>query len=108
MTKENLGGFEHRVLLAALRLGANAFTASVVDELEDRTGKSGAPAAVYIALQRLERRGLLESEIRVDAGSGDRRERRYFTVTDRGVALLQEAQRDLQSLWHDLEMRRAR
>ena len=87
-----------------MRVGRDAYTAAVVDELERRTGRLVAPAAVYIALQRLERRGLMRSEVRVDDGSGDRRERRYFAATPEAYELLHESQRELRSLWKGLQI----
>jgi len=103
MAKDLLGGFEHRVLLAALALGDGAYTASIVDELERRTGREAAPSAVFIALQRLERRGLVESEVRTDEKAGDLRPRRYFRTAEEAKVLLREEQRELKALWGGLE-----
>ena len=61
MSRDSLGEFEHMVLLAILRHGGEAYSVPIVLELEQRTGRSVAPAAVYIALRRLEKRGLLRS-----------------------------------------------
>jgi DNA-binding PadR family transcriptional regulator len=97
-----LGEFEHYVLLAALRLGDNAFTAPIVEELETRTGRTVAPAAVYIALRRLEDHGLVTSEYRV-GDEEDRRERRYFRVTRAGVAMLRESRRRFVRMWEGLD-----
>lgn len=105
MGKEVLGGFEHQVLLAVVRVGKVAFTAAVVEELERRTGREPAPAAVYIALQRLERRGLVRSEVRTDPDAGDKRPRRYFRATEEARLTLGNAQRELEALWHGLELR---
>jgi DNA-binding PadR family transcriptional regulator len=102
-TTDILGGFEHRVLLATLHLRAEAFTASIVDELESRSGREVAPAAVYIALKRLEKRGLVASEVRKEEGSGTVRPRRYFEVTSSGVDLLRETRSELNRLWSGLE-----
>lgn len=101
---EVLGGFEHRVLLAAAHLRPGAYTAPVTELIESRTGRSVAPAAVYIALQRLEKRGLTRSELRVDEASGDRRPRRYFHVTEAGLEHLARARSDLTRLWDGLEL----
>ena len=54
MGKEILGEFEHHVLLATVRLGDGAYSASIVEELETETERSPSAAAVYIALRRLE------------------------------------------------------
>lgn len=102
---ELLGSFEHRVLLACLHLEREAYTASIVNELAARTGRDVAPAAVYIALKRLEKRGLVDSELRRETGGGDQRERRYFVPTKEALALLRRAHRELLALSRGLEPR---
>lgn len=103
VTKDLLGEFEHQVLLAALRLGRDAYSAAVVLELECCTARDVAPAAVYIALRRLEADGLVRTQLREGEGRGGRRARRYVTVTPRGVALLRLSRRRLLRLWDGLE-----
>lgn len=104
MPKELLGGFEHRVLLATVQIGERAYTAAIVDELERRTGRQVAPSAVYIALQRLEHRGLVISQVRREAEVGDKRPRRYFRATPEAIGMLLEARRELEALWQGLEV----
>jgi DNA-binding PadR family transcriptional regulator len=102
MTKEVLGEFEHQVLLAAIRLEEGAYSASIVRELEAVTGREVSPAAVYIALRRLEENGLAESELRSPSDGGGR-ERRYFRVTPRGFSLLRASRRRFVALWEGIE-----
>ena len=100
---EVLGGFEHRVLLTMLRLDSTAYSVPVVLEMEKQTGRSVAPAAVYVTLRRLEKRGLLTSSmVPAEDGQGGR-PRRVFEVTDAAVALLRASRRDLECLWEGLE-----
>jgi DNA-binding PadR family transcriptional regulator len=98
-----LGEFEHYVLLAALRLGDNAFTAPIVEELETRTGRTVAPAAVYIALRRLENKGLIRSALRTDDSAGVTRERRFVRVTAAGRRTLLRARSNFERLWAGLD-----
>ena len=63
MSRTALGEFEHLVLLAILRLGENAYGAAIVDELEERTGRSVNQAAAYLTLRRLEEKGWVTSEL---------------------------------------------
>lgn len=101
--KEVLGEFEHHVLLAALRLGPDAYTATILSELEERTGREVSAAAIYIALRRLESSGLMSSDLRTDREIGDLRERRFVRVTERGLAMLRESRRRFISLWESLD-----
>ena len=101
MSKTVLGEFEHQVLLAVLRLGDDAYSVPVVMELEERTGREVAPAAVYIALRRMEEKGLARSELRTPDEGG--RSRRYVSVTPAGLEQLRESRRRFVSLWDGLD-----
>jgi DNA-binding PadR family transcriptional regulator len=103
MTRESLGEFEHQVLLAALRLGPDAYTAEIVLALEKLIEREVAPAAVYIALRRLEDGGLVESEMRKPAGTDGSRQRRYFEVTGTGLEALRRSRSRFLRLWSGLE-----
>lgn len=98
-TKTALGEFEHHVLLVALRLGDDAYTTPILTELEARTGREISAAAVYIALRRLERGGLVKSRLSRSSERGEMRERRYVKVTPAGIRLAREARRRLENLW---------
>lgn len=102
--KTSLGEFEHHVLLAALRLGDEAYTASILLELERRTEREISAAAVYIALRRLEKSGLIRSRLKTAVERDERRERRYVRVTPAGVRILADARRRLDRLWEGIEL----
>ncbi len=103
MTRSALGAFEEQVLLAILRLGREGYSVSIVSELEERTGRDVATAAVYVALRRLEKRGLLTSRLESPEESGEPHPRRYFALTDAALAPLRESRRTRLSLWDGLE-----
>jgi DNA-binding PadR family transcriptional regulator len=102
--KAALGEFEHHVMLAALRLNDHAYTATILLELEQRTGREVSAAAVYIALRRLERSGLVRSTLKTGPGDHERRERRYVRVTPRGIKMVREARQRLDRLWDGLRI----
>lgn len=99
MTHRALGEFEHYVLLALLSLGGSAHGAPVVEALESATERSVSPAAVFIALRRLEQRGLTRSSKREPLPGEGGRGRRVFKLTPLGVTRLRDARRTLQRLW---------
>jgi DNA-binding PadR family transcriptional regulator len=99
MTRYALGEFEHLVLLTLVRLGGPGHTALVVAELENATGRSISPAAVFIALRRLEQRGFARSSKREPRPGEGGRGRRVFRLTPAGEARLREARRTLERLW---------
>ena len=100
MTRTTLGNLEHQVLLAALRLKDQAYSVSVVLEIEARTGREVAQAAVFIALRRLEAKGFLRSRLEETDDAGHLR--RYFALTPAGLAKLREMRRALKGLWQGL------
>jgi DNA-binding PadR family transcriptional regulator len=100
-SKAVLGETEHHVLLAAARLGAGAHTVAIVREIEARTGRAVAPAAVYIALRRLEGHRLVRSRLRT--APGDWRSRRHVEVTEAGRRMLKTSRERLLKLWDGLD-----
>ena len=99
MGKNRLGEFEHRVLLAILRLGGEAYSVPLVLELEERTGREVSQSSVFIVLQRLEKKGHLTSRIDESTKSQTGRVRRYFRLTPVAMEQLREYRNDLISLW---------
>jgi DNA-binding PadR family transcriptional regulator len=103
LARDNLGEFEHQVLLAVLRLGGEAYSVSALEELEASASRRVTQAAVFIALQRLEKRGLLRSRVE-EPGDGDARHvRRYFRITKAGLRQLRETRQVLNRLWSGIE-----
>ena len=98
MTRTALGDLEHQALIATLRLRGEAYSVSVVQEIEDRTGRQVAQSAVFIAMRRLEEKGLLESRV-ADQSTDKGRVRRYFDLTPAGMERLREMRSALVSLW---------
>lgn len=98
MTRTALGELEHQALIATLRLQGEAYSVSVVQEILDRTGREVAQSAVFIAMRRLEEKGLLQS--RVDDKTEEKgRVRRYFDLTSDGKERLREMRAALMNLW---------
>jgi PadR family transcriptional regulator, regulatory protein PadR len=58
---DSLGEFEQLVMFAVLRLGDQAYGASVRQELKDRGDRDVSPGAIFTTLERLEARGLIAS-----------------------------------------------
>jgi DNA-binding PadR family transcriptional regulator len=103
MTRRGLGEFEQQVLLAILQLGGESYSVPMVLEMEERSGRPVAQAAVYIALRRLEEKGLVASRMEDAAESGTGRERRYFRALPEGVALLRQSRATMDRFWAGLD-----
>ncbi|MEM7417181.1 MAG: helix-turn-helix transcriptional regulator [Gemmatimonadota bacterium] len=101
--RTTLGEFEQQVLLVILRLGRESYSVPIVAELERHTGREVATAAVYIALRRLEKKGLLTSRFEAPDESGRARPRRYFALTDAALEPLRASRNAYLSLWDGIE-----
>jgi len=103
MPRETLGELEQQILLAILQLGGESYSVRIVEELEQRTGREVAQAAVFIVLRRLEEKGLLVSRLDDGAGTESSRVRRYFSSTPLALERLRASRRALLELWDGLE-----
>jgi len=103
MTQRALGEFEQQVLLTLLRLGGEAYSVPMVLEMEERSGREVSQAAVFIALRRLEEKGLVRSRTEHGGRTESGRERRYFRIRPEGTAMLRQARRTMDRFWEGLE-----
>lgn len=103
MGRTMLGELEHMLLVAIIRMGEEAYGASVIEEIERRTGRELSYAACYIAIRRLEEKGLISSrEADPDPERGGR-PRKYLDLTELGRERLAESAGALFSLWHGVD-----
>jgi PadR family transcriptional regulator PadR len=100
----SLGEFEQIVLLAILRLGDNAYGVSIRREIAACTKREPAPGALYTTLDRMEQKGLVQSQFGDPTPQRGGRAKRYFLVTRRGRAAVISAQRSYQSLLAGLHL----
>jgi PadR family transcriptional regulator len=84
MKGDHIGEFEEFVLLAAQGLSGGAYGAAVQGVLERETRRTVTIGAVYAALDRLEQKGMLRSEVTAGTGIRGGRRRRIFELTARG------------------------
>jgi DNA-binding PadR family transcriptional regulator len=102
-----LGEFEQLILLAVLRTSesdSQAYGITVYEELIERTGRRVSRGAVYMTLDRLEKKGLLRSYQTAPTAERGGRARRCYEVTKTATAALREARRALQRLWEGVEL----
>ena len=83
----SLAEFELLVLLAALRLGPDeAYTVSIADHIQERTGRAVRRANVYTTLQRLEAKRLVSTKLGEPRPERGGKPRRLVTVRPAGLA----------------------
>lgn len=98
-----LGSFEQMVLLAILQVGENAYAPLVLAKLEEGMGRKASRGSLYVTLDRLERKGLLQSTAGEHEPERGGRPKRYLAVTEKGVAALRRARASLMTLWAGLD-----
>ena len=83
-----LGEVEQLVLLAALRLGDDAYAVAVRDEIDTRASVALSRATVYITLDRLERKGYLKSWFADPTPERGGKAKRCFRLEPEGIRAL--------------------
>jgi len=101
-----LGGFESLLLLAVIRLGDQAYGVTIRRELHERAGKDVAVGAIYTGLDRLARKGMVESWQGDPTAERGGRAKRFYRVTTTGLQVLNETQRAVQGLLEGLDLSR--
>ena len=99
MRRTDLGEFEEVVLLAVAVLSPRAYSVVIAEELERETGQTVSTGAVHAALQRLEQKGYLRSEMGEATPERGGRRKRLFTDTALGGRVLGEVRSVRNRLW---------
>ena len=104
-TSVALGEFEQLVLLALVRLGPDAYGATVRREIEEHARREVSISAVYTTLERLEQKGLVRSRIGEPTAERGGRRRRHFEMLPPGARSLREAYRAISGMTAGIERR---
>jgi len=99
-----LGELEQVVLLGVMRVGDDAYGATVLEEIERRTGRAPALATVHTTLARLEQKGLLVSRVGEPTAERGGRRKRHFAVTPAGRRAVRESVGALRRLLRGLSI----
>jgi DNA-binding PadR family transcriptional regulator len=97
-----LGEFEQLVLLALVRLGAEAYGVSIRDEIEREAGRDVALGAVYTTLFRLENKGLISSRLGEPSPQRGGRRKKYYRTEALGRRELAASLRALRRMTRGL------
>ncbi|HUQ83842.1 MAG TPA: PadR family transcriptional regulator [Gemmatimonadaceae bacterium] len=103
MSHQGLGEFEQLVLLAIAHLQGEAYGIPIVEEIERRTGRSVARAAVYVTLRRLEEKGFVSAWMSDPTPERGGKARRYVKLTPDGARALRDARQVAERMWQGLD-----
>ncbi len=99
MGKYSIGEFEEVVLLTVAILYENAYGISIKEEIENRLKRKVSVGAMRTALNRLEKKGFLNSEFGEATAVRGGKRKRFFKVTPLGKDALDKVMETRKQLW---------
>lgn len=102
MNRTYLGEFEEIVLLAIAVMHGQAYGVVLMHEIIEQTGRSVKLNQVHSALQRLEEKGMVKSEVGGATAERGGRRKRLYTVTAHGERTLEQIQQVRNNFWSRL------
>ena len=102
MTRRLLTDFEIMILLAIMRVGDDAYGVTIAREIEQTAGRSVQLPAIYVALDRLEKQGLVRSWVGDATPQRGGRAKKHFALTKTGLGSVQHTRDALTALWSQL------
>ncbi len=105
MTKDiRLGEFELLVLLSILRLGKDAYGASIKRLLFEEICREVSIGSLYSTLERLEAKGMVVSEAGEPTPKRGGRAKSYLRITAKGQAAVNLSKENLTTMWDGLDL----
>lgn len=98
-----LGEFEYLVMLAVIHVGEEGYSVTIRREIEKRTGRSVAPGALYVTLQRLTEKTFLDSWLGDPTPERGGKSKRHFRPTEKGLAAVREFTAAVRSMARGLD-----
>lgn len=102
MNRTYLGEFEEIVLLCVATMTEQAYGVSVLHEITEQTGRSVRLNQIHSALQRLEEKGMIKSDMSDPTSERGGRRKRIYSITAFGQRTLQQIQEVRDSFWSRL------
>ena len=102
MKYTQLGEFEELVLLVIGTLNNDAYSISIKEELKTRTKRNPSIGALHAALNRLEKKGFIDSFLGGATNERGGRRKRYYTLTALGRKALDTSYQLRSDLYHSL------
>jgi DNA-binding PadR family transcriptional regulator len=101
-TRGYLGELELMLLLAVIHLDDEAYGVPIARELERHRGREVSVGSVYAALERLEAKGLIASNLGDPTPERGGKAKRYFRITKEGMQQARETRRVLTRFWRSI------
>ena len=102
MKYTQLGEFEELVLLVIGTLGEASYSISIKEELKEKTGRNPSIGAMHSALNRLQKKGFIDSYVGGATQERGGRRKRFYKITAHGRKALDTSYELRSSLYHSL------
>ena len=93
---------EEILLLSVWRLQGNAYAVTIREHLQEITGQTWAFGALFVSLDRLNKKGYLSSQLSSPTPERGGRSKRMYRVTKDGLRALVEIRKIQEALWADI------
>ncbi|MCZ6915493.1 MAG: PadR family transcriptional regulator [Gemmatimonadetes bacterium] len=103
--RDYLGEFELVVMLGLARLDEEAYGMTIFEEIHEVTGRDLSIPAVYVTLNRLEKKGYVSSRTGESTVQRGGRAKKYYRLTPDGTAALEASQNMLDLLWQGVRLK---
>jgi PadR family transcriptional regulator PadR len=94
---------EELILLAIWRLDEEAYCVSILDQVQEVSGRKWTLGSMYITLHRLEKRHFVESELGTPTAERGGKSKRFYAVTPAGVEALRATRKVEKAMWEGIE-----
>ncbi len=97
-----LGEFEELVLLAVAALSGDAYGVTIGIMIEEQANRSVTISTIHNVLYRLEKKGFVKSELGGATAERGGRNKRLFTITETGQAVLVQSKEIRSRMWNNI------
>ena len=99
MKETRLGDFEEVILLLVGILGEEAYAFKIAEEFDSQTGRTVSIGSVHSTMDRLSKKGFLNSKMGQPSTNRGGRRKRIYTITASGQFALKVSKELRVSLW---------
>jgi PadR family transcriptional regulator PadR len=92
---------EELLLLAIFRIQKDAYLVNIREHLKEHTGKDWAFGSIYIALEKLCRRGFVQNRIGAPTATQGGKAIKYYDLTESGIRILKENMKLHDKMWKE-------
>jgi PadR family transcriptional regulator PadR len=102
--RDFLGEFEELVLIAIRRLRENAYGVTIREVIEADAERKTSYGAIYATLDRLEKKGYINSSLGEATAERGGRAKKYYTLAAAGIKALNDTQTARKNLTFGFEL----